>query len=756
MLLSKKLPITIVSISLLSIAIASSAGLYLGSSSLTAAAYDRLSAVVDGRRNELKAYLDRIKFQLRDVAESATTRQALLDFSIAWPMVEGDKGAELQRRYIKDNPHPTGKKQLLESAQIDTYDKMHARHHAFYRYMVDAYGYYDIFLINPEGDVVYSVFKELDYATNLVSGDWASTDLGNVFRETMERADPNAFIFRDYAKYGPSNDAPASFIGKAVSNGHKIIGVLVFKMPSDRIQAIMSNKTGLGQTGEAFIFNKDGYFLSDSPFTDQADALATRFVSPLTEQTSKAEVITGLASGHREGDYKVAMIDIEFLGSTWTLASIISESEALAGLTQMKFWILIASLALSVAIVAFSIWFAGTITAPIDRLVRNMSKLADGNLDFELDSQSRADEIGKMISAVQVFRDAAIEKNSLEANAERTKSEIEENRQRQEAKDRASSEELNNAVALLADGLDQLAEGNLTVQITEPFKDDLDDLRVNFNSSIERLRQTLLSITDDTVSINESSGEIRNSADDLSRRTELQAATLEETTNALTEFKATVNTTSDSANEASEMTKLAAVDAEKSSEVVENAVKAMQSIETASSEITTIITVIDEIAFQTNLLALNAGVEAARAGEAGSGFAVVAQEVRGLAQRSAEAAQDIKALISKSNNEVKSGVGLVNEAGNALEAIAEHVASINGKISSIAESSNQQMVSIQGLYQAVSEMDAGTQQNAALSEESNAMSQKLASDVSNLLQRISEFETNSSEANWAENKSKAA
>jgi methyl-accepting chemotaxis protein len=174
--------------------------------------------------------------------------------------------------------------------------------------------------------------------------------------------------------------------------------------------------------------------------------------------------------------------------------------------------------------------------------------------------------------------------------------------------------------------------------------------------------------------------------------------------------------------------------------VVANAVDAMGKIEQSSSQISSIISVIDEIAFQTNLLALNAGVEAARAGEAGKGFAVVAQEVRELAQRSAKAAKEIKDLIRNSSVDVESGVKLVSETGDALKTIEGYIVTINQHMDSIATSAREQSVGLSEVNTAVNQMDQVTQQNAAMVEEANAAGATLANEAARLRELIGRFD----------------
>ena len=233
--------------------------------------------------------------------------------------------------------------------------------------------------------------------------------------------------------------------------------------------------------------------------------------------------------------------------------------------------------------------------------------------------------------------------------------------------------------------------------------------------------------------------EISSASDDLSRRTEQQAASLEETAATLTEITETVKRSAEGAKLARDVVSNAKVDADKSAVVMGQAVEAMNAIATSSQHIGQIIGVIDEIAFQTNLLALNAGVEAARAGEAGKGFAVVASEVRALAQRSAEAAKEIKGLISQSSTQVDTGVKLVAETGRSLERILSQVGQINAAVSDIAAGAHEQATALQQVNVAIDQMNAFTQQNAAMVEESTAAGRSLSDETTNLSRLIGQF-----------------
>ncbi len=380
------------------------------------------------------------------------------------------------------------------------------------------------------------------------------------------------------------------------------------------------------------------------------------------------------------------------------------------------------------------------IARPLGAMTEAMRSLAAGNLAVIVPAQGRRDEVGSMAAAVQTFKEGAIERVALQEEAAATQLASAEDRRRSDESLKVAAEQQSFVVGAVAAGLACLSDGDLQCRLEEAFPPEYEKLRTDFNAAVAKLQDTVKLVWSSATSIRSGTSEITTAADNLSRRTEQQAASLEQTAAALDEITSTVRKTAEGASHARDVVGTAQAGAERSGEVVRQVTKAIQDIESSSKQIGQIIGVIDEIAFQTNLLALNAGVEAARAGDAGRGFAVVASEVRALAQRSAQAAKEIKALISTSASQVKGGVDLVGQTGAALDQIVKQVHEINVVVAEIAASAQEQSAGLAQVNIAVNQMDQVTQQNAAMVEQTTAASHGVSHETEELMQLVSRFD----------------
>lgn len=525
----------------------------------------------------------------------------------------------------------------------------------------------------------------------------------------------------------------------------------------DAIPVIEAN---IAEHAEALTKQIDTYAAAISGDPDAANvvdsvksSLATYLAESEKLKQASAMAAKGVAAEIFQGPMKQDADRIEA-----ALASLIASTESTtrsgieAALAEQKlaYRLTVAALMLSVGLAIAAIFIVNRrVVRPLNGISGAMKQVAQGNIGQEIPYSERLDEIGEMAGAVAVFRDNAGERMRLERQATSDRAIAEGERMAREAERNRESGKVQAAVASLADALGRLASGDMTCDIHTPFDGELDRLRQDFNTSVARLKEALCEVGDNARAIDAGARQIRSAADALARRTEHQAASVEETAAALEQITTTVKDSTRRAEEAGTLVARTRGGAEKSGEIVRRAISAMQQIEQSSGEIGNIIGVIDDIAFQTNLLALNAGVEAARAGEAGKGFAVVAQEVRELAQRSAKAAREIKALITASGAQVQDGVALVDETGKALETIVAEVQEINGHVQAIVVAAREQASGLSEINTAVGTMDQGTQQNAAMVEETTAASHGLADDVQALNTLIGRFNVGAAQSQSA-------
>ncbi|WP_375687762.1 methyl-accepting chemotaxis protein [Pseudooceanicola sp. LIPI14-2-Ac024] len=676
----------------------------------------QFEGTVAGRINVIEQLLRNARLDTATQAENPTVRAAMASFQLSWNAVEGDTAAQLQKDYVQDNPHPAGARdELVSTGDSNQYDLVHRKFHPYFRAILDSKGYPDAYLVNAGGQVIYSVKKGPDYATDLTGGTFGSTDLARAWRDTTT-ARPGDVVFYDISEYAGSGGGAAGFLATPIFNRQGAFeGALIFQISSRGLDAIAGNTQGLGSTGQVYIVGED-YRLRSNP----THASGLKVLDPVPPQpiidaalrgeTSEFTLVEGL-SGQPVWAIATGMT---FLGRSMAVMVEEDAAEVMGPMNQLRNTLVMQSVVLSLVIGVIGIFFARAIAKPFSAIGDSVTRMSRDDFVTPIPYRARGDDVGDLARNLENLRE------KLSA-ADRAQSE-----QRRRAAEQQA------VVEQLSAGISKLAGGDLTAKIADSFAAEYEGLRNAFNSALERLNETMTGLISATKQIDTNSRDVENASNELSQKAIEQAASLEETAAAITELSASVKSTADAAGEADTVMSRAKSDAEASGNEVKRAMTAMDQIASSSQKITQVTSVIEDLAFQTNLLALNAGVEAARAGEAGRGFAVVASEVRALAQRSSDAAKEINGLIQESADNVTNGVDLVEKAGKSFESLILDFEKVSASVSSIAAAAREQSVGLSEINTAVDQLDGVTQKNAAVATEVHGTGKVMVNEAAKL------------------------
>ncbi|WP_305856627.1 methyl-accepting chemotaxis protein [Balneatrix alpica] len=713
-----------------------------GKASLETQAEAQLISIRDIKKNQIESYFDTINKQVQTLSINLMTVAAIEDFRRAFAAYQQEvgnqsglkeslasyyqqeflpeyqrrnggqqtdvqallnqldsNGVALQHALIRANENPLGSKHLLDQpALASAYQQAHSQYHPVFRQFLEQFGYYDIFLVEPEnGYIVYSVFKELDFATSLKNGAYANTGIGEAFKRAMAIEQPGQAALTDFAPYLPSYNDPASFIGMPIWQQGKKLGVLIFQMPIDRINSIMTHdqrwqESGLGSSGETYLVGADftmrsmsrfliedpkGYLqlmqevgLSNSLLTQLANKLTSIGLQPVRTQGTEA-AISGKTDFAIFPDYRgvpvlSAYAPLAIPGLQWAIMSEIDEEEAFApsrALVQDVGWLVAASILGTIVVVALiTSWLAGLLTRPINTFTTLISDInAHSDLRQRLPVEGN-DEIGQSAKAIN-------------------------------------------------------------------------NLLVKFQDTLKYLDKTIHTLNDTSGQMENMTGELNHGVAEQLQESQLVAT-------AATQMSQTILSIADNAEQAAKATHEANRLGSEGQRIIHNSVESIgtlageveqvgaliSKVAEDSNNISGVLGVIQGIAEQTNLLALNAAIEAARAGEQGRGFAVVADEVRALAQRTQDSTKEIHAMVERLQAGTKDAVAKTQLGRDQARTTVEQ-----------AEQMRTALADIIHYISDIARMNAEVAQ-------ASAEQQKVAEDISTRIHRINRIAEGNNDA----------
>jgi len=709
--ISQKLPILIVGLAVLSSAVTGVIAISKARNTLITAAEDRLIALKASRVNALGNYLGSIEEDLSSLSRNQYVRQALYNFMKGWDELAlegGNPTAKLQDLYIDSNPNPTGSKEELDYAKDGSfYSKVHAEYHPWFRHFLRQRDYYDIFLFSPNGDLVYTVFKELDYATNLNTGEWKDSDLGNAFRAARDNPSIDNQTFFDFKPYAPSHGAAASFLSQPILNRNgSLAGVLVFQMPISRINSVMQVASGMGESGETYIVGQDGFMRSDSRFSEESTILVTKVEGETVDRALAGETGVDIVTDYRGIPVFSAYGPIEFGGTKWALLAEIDEAEVMAPIDAMKMSVILFVLIVLVVIVLIALYASRKISKPIVDMSKAMDDLALGDFDVSVPGVDRQDEIGGMAASVQVFKENGMEAKRLEGEQERMEKEAEAEKQRL---------------------LNELAD-NFDAQVGGAIK-SLSAAAAELQGASKGMEHTATQTQESSNSVAAAAETTSSNVTTVSAATEEMSASAQEISKQISDVASKATMASNSANSTSQKV-------DELNGLVEN--------------IGEVVVSIKDIAEQTNLLALNATIEAARAGDAGKGFAVVADEVKKLASETGQKTEEIESRITEiqgatqasvqAMQEIIKNISEIDQASTGTASAVEEQNSVIGEItrniSEVSDASNQFASVIGSVQAAAGETGQASQMLKSSADEIVGLSDSLDKSVSEFLTQI--------------------
>jgi len=701
--LSQKLPAVMIGLSTAAAVITTSLAFFGAKAALEEGVATNLQSVASDRALEVESYIESLGDELLVLADSTTVIEAIGAFDDAWLSFGSSASERLVRDYVTNNPHARGERdQLLTIDDGSFYAHTHSYYHPWFKDLQQRRNYDDVYLFTNSGDLVYSVFKEADFATNVTDGEWADSGLGRVVQIALH-ADHGAVIFEDFSPYGPADGVPASFIGAPVYDriGNRA-GVIAYKIPAAVINGLMAKTQNLGETAESYLVGPDQLMRSDSRFVAEPTTLKLSVANAATEGGLAGESGSVGTTGINGEPALTAFDHVDMFGTTWAVVASIDTAEANGPISALLVQFVLVGFFVVAGAAVIGLFVARSITQPLTRMTGAMDDLAKKVWTTEVPGLDRKDEVGAVANAVQVLKEAGEQAEHLQEEEAR--------REAQAAADKQA------AMNQLADKF-ETSVGEVVEAVASTARD------------LESTAQGVSAIAEETTA---QSANVAAAAEESSLNVQTVSSATEEMSASISGMQQQVGRSREVSEQAAQS--------------VEEAAGQVGGLSAAADQIGDVLALIQDIAEQTNLLALNATIEAARAGDAGKGFAVVASEVKSLATQTQKATEQIRLQIEGVQTESRTAVTAISNIREVISQVTEISQTIATAIEEqsaatgeIAQNAHQAASGTQEVSSSVQGVSEASQQASAASTQLLSSSNELAQQSDTLKARMQEF-----------------